>query len=245
VITNAAPLVIVTATTELVRGRARVRLNEAYVNALVMAGLVPLVLPPIDPSLAAAALAGVGGLVITGGEDVDPALFGQKPHAATGVPHAARDAYELALARSAAEQRIPTLAICRGVQVINVALGGTLIQDIPTQRPTQLQHALSARRTERVHDIAIHADSDLAAIVGATRITVNSSHHQSIDRVADDLRLTATSADGIIEAVESRDADWWMLGLQWHPEELTATPEDWDRRLFAAFADAVRAGRPD
>jgi putative glutamine amidotransferase len=240
-----APHVIVTATTEVLRDRARVRVNEAYTNALAAVGLVPMVLPPIDSEMAVAALLGTAGLVITGGEDVDPALFGQKPHAATGVPHAARDAYEVALARAAAEHRIPTLAICRGAQVMNVALGGTLIQDIPTQRPTHLQHDLSERRTERVHVAEVISGTTLANVLGDERITVNSSHHQSVDRIADSLRLAATSPDGIIEAVETCDANWWMLAVQWHPEELTATPEDWDRRLFRAFADAVRAGGPD
>ena len=240
-----APLVIVTATTEVLRDRARVRVNEAYTNALAAVGLVPMVLPPIDPTLAVAALRGAAGLVITGGEDVDPALFGQKPHAATGVPHAGRDAYELALARAAAEDHVPTLAICRGAQVMNVALGGTLVQDIPSQRPTDLQHDLSERRTERVHAAEIVHGTVLARVLGDERITVNSSHHQSLDRIADSLRLAATSPDGIVEAVETRDERWWMLAVQWHPEELTATPEDWDRRLFRAFADAVRAGGQD
>jgi putative glutamine amidotransferase len=242
---SVAPYVIVTATTELVRGRARVRVNEAYTDALAAVGVVPMILPPVDPLIAVAALEGAAGLVITGGEDVDPALFGEKPHPATGVPHAARDAYEIALANAAADKHVPTLAICRGTQVINVAFGGTLIQDIPTQRTTDLQHDLSNRRTERVHEATIVDGTVLARVIGDARITVNSSHHQSIDRIADGLRLAATSPDGIIEAVETRDADWWMLAVQWHPEELTATPEDWDRRLFAAFAEAARSGRPD
>jgi putative glutamine amidotransferase len=238
---TSAPFVIVTATTELLRGRARVRVNEAYTNALVDAGLAPLILPPVDPSVATASLAGVAGLVLTGGEDVDPAEFGQAPHPATGAPHAARDAYELALARAAFEQRVPTLAICRGAQVLNVALGGTLVQDLPSLQPSDLEHDLSARRTERVHSVEIEPRSALARVVGDTRIATNSSHHQAIDRVAPDLHVTARSDDGVIEAVEPNDSSWWMLAVQWHPEELTATPEDWDRRLFSAFADAVRA----
>lgn len=236
-----APLVLVTATTEVVRERSRVRVNEAYTRALTMAGLVPVVLPPIDPSVATTVLENVSGLVITGGEDVDPAHFGQPAHPATGAPHAARDACELALARAAFERRMPTLSICRGAQVMNVALGGTLVQDVPSQHPSDVRHDLSARRTERVHAIDIDAGSALADIVGATHIRVNSSHHQSVDRVADDLRITARSVDGIVEALEPRVADWWMLAVQWHPEELTATPDDWDRQLFVAFARAVRA----
>lgn len=236
-----APFVIVTATTELLRGRSRVRVNEAYTNALVAANLVPLILPPVDPSIAVASLTDVAGLVLTGGEDVDPALFGETAHSATGAAHAGRDAYELALARAAADARIPTLAICRGAQVMNIALGGSLVQDIASQRPGAREHDLSAARTERVHRVAIEAGSRLAHVVHSTDIATNSSHHQSVGRVAPGLRVTARTEDGIVEALESTDPAWWMIAVQWHPEELTATPEDWDRRLFAAFGDAVRA----
>lgn len=234
-----APIVAVTATTEIVRERPRVRVNEAYTNALASAGLVPLVLPPVDPATAIAALPAVRGLVLTGGEDLDAATFRQAPHPASGTPHAARDAYELALAREAQARRIPTLAICRGTQVMNVALGGTLIQDIPSLRPSDVDHDQSARRTERVHRTDVARASRLAGVIGATRIATNSSHHQAVDEVAQGLCVSARAEDGIIEALEPNDARWWMLAVQWHPEELTATAEDWDRRLFAAFADAV------
>jgi putative glutamine amidotransferase len=240
-----APFVIVTATTELLRERSRVRVNEAYTNALAAAGLVPLVLPPIDPLVAIASLTDVAGLVLTGGEDVDPEHFGQTAHAETSSPHARRDSYELALAREAHERRIPTLAICRGAQVVNVALGGTLIQDIPSQRPSDIGHDQSDRRTERVHAVSIEKGSQLARIVNASTITTNSSHHQSVDRVGKGLRVTAKSPDGIIEALEPTDPAWWMIAVQWHPEELTATAEDWDRRLFVAFGEAVRESGRD
>jgi putative glutamine amidotransferase len=240
-----APFVIVTATTETIRGRARVRLNEAYTNALVAVGLIPVILPPIDPVTAVAAMTDVAGLVLTGGEDVDPHRFGEEPLPETGAPHQSRDAYELALARVAYEQRIPTLAICRGAQVMNVALGGSLIQDIGSQRRGAFNHDASDRRNDRVHEVDIDRRSRLADIVGATRIFTNSSHHQSVDRVADGLRVVAKSPDGIVEAVEATDRAWWMVAVQWHPEELTATVEDWDRRLFAAFAEEARAAGRD
>jgi putative glutamine amidotransferase len=240
-----APFVIVTATTELIRDRSRVRVNEAYTDALAAAGLVPLVLPPIDPIVAIASLTDVAGLVLTGGEDVDPEHFGQTAHAQTTTPHARRDGYELALAREAHERRIPTLAICRGAQVVNVALGGTLIQDIPSQRPSDIGHDQSDRRTERVHAVEVEHGSHLARILGDTTIATNSSHHQSIDRLGRGLRITATAPDGIVEAFEPTDPAWWMIAVQWHPEELTATPEHWDRRLFAAFGDAVRESGRD
>jgi Predicted glutamine amidotransferases len=236
-----APFVIVTATTEIIRGRSRVRINEAYTDALSAVGLVPLILPPLAPAVAAASLRDVAGLVLTGGEDVDPAHFGEPAHPETGAPHRARDAYELALARAAHEQRIPTLAICRGAQVMNVALGGTLIQDIPSQRPSAIAHDAPEQRNGRVHSVDVEAGSRLARVLADRHIATNSSHHQAVDRVASELRVSATSEDGIIEALEARDPAWWMLAIQWHPEELTTTAEDWDRRIFVAFADAVRA----
>jgi putative glutamine amidotransferase len=236
---------LVTSTTETIRGVPRVRVNEAYTHALSSAGLVPLVLAPLDPSTALDALDNSFGLVLTGGEDLDPKLFHQAQHPAAGEPHAARDAYEIALARAARDRRIPTLAICRGLQVMNVALGGSLIQDIPSQRPSKIVHDPAGRREERVHGVSIETDSRLARIVGATLISTNSSHHQSLDAIASDLRVVAHTEDRIVEGAESTDTAWWMVGVQWHPEELIATTEDWDRRLFAAFAAAVREHRPD
>jgi putative glutamine amidotransferase len=240
-----APFVVVTATTELIRGVPRVRVNEAYTDALASAGLLPVVLPPMDPSLASAALNDVAGLVLTGGEDMDPRLFGEQPHPAAGEPHAARDAYELALARTAASLRIPTLAICRGAQIMNVALGGSLIQDLPSQQPSAIDHNPAGKRAERVHRVDVDASSKLARAVCSTLIFTNSSHHQSVHQIGDNLRVTATAEDGVVEGIESTDPAWWMVGVQWHPEELTATAEDWDRRLFGAFAEAVRASGRD
>ncbi len=235
-----APFVIVSATTEIIRDVPRVRVNEAYTNALTSAGLIPVVLPPMDPALAAAALNDVAGLVLTGGEDMDPRLFGEEPHSTTGTAHPARDAYEIALARTACALRIPTLAICRGMQVMNVALGGTLVQDIPSQRPSHIDHDPAGKRANRVHRVDVDAKSKLAQALAATLIFTNSSHHQSVHQIGGDLRVSARAEDGIVEGIESADPAWWMVGAQWHPEELTETAEDWDRRLFAAFAEAVR-----
>lgn len=236
-----APRVLVTATTEVVRGRPRVRVNEAYTDALVAAGITPFILPPIDPRASVEALDGVDALVLTGGEDIDPKYFDQPRHEKAGQPHAARDAYEIALARGARDRRMPTFAICRGMQLINVALGGTLVQDIGSQRIADIDHDQSARRMERVHAVSVDEGSLLSRILGTAEIRVNTSHHQSVDEVAPGLRVTATTSDGIIEAIESTDPAWWMLGVQWHPEELVATTENWDRLLFAAFARAARA----
>jgi putative glutamine amidotransferase len=234
------PLVAVTASTKIVNGAAKVTVNRPYTDALLAAGLVPVVVPPMSEDGAAAILDSVRGLVLTGGEDVDPAHFGAPRHPATGPANDLRDRIELALAKEAAARRMPTLAICRGVQVLNVALGGTLVQDIPSELATAIEHDAKSARSSRVHPVEIDAASRLSSIVSSRQISTNSFHHQSVDRLAPGLSTVATSADGVIEAVECADPAWWMVGVQWHPEELTGTTEDWDRSLFAAFANAVR-----
>jgi len=229
------PIVAVTATTEMILGLPRVRVNEAYAGALESSGIVPLVVPPLAAGFDDLA-ARVDGLVLTGGEDVDPALYAAARHAQTDAPHRARDASEIALVAAARAARLPTLAICRGLQVANVALGGTLVQDLPSERPSSVAHARSDARAERVHEVRVDAGSRLAAALGATALTVNSSHHQSVDRVAPGLVVTATAPDGVVEGAEWTGGDgWWLVGVQWHPEELVDTPEPWDRALFAAF----------
>lgn len=212
------------------------RTNVAYVRALDGAGLVPIILPPLDAAHAARVLDAVSGLVLTGGEDVAPHRFGEPPHPALGTVNETRDGWEIALIAEARERQIPTLAICRGIQVLNVALGGTLIQDIPSQCPGALPHASAQDRGARVHEVTVEAHSRLANVLGAKELTVNSAHHQSVGRPAAGLRVSARAPDGIVEGAEWERDDWWALGVQWHPEELVQTPESWDRGLFAAFA---------
>jgi putative glutamine amidotransferase len=238
------PLVAITATTEVIRGVPRVRVNQAYTDALLAAGLIPVIVPPVaDEEALDRVLEGVDGLVLSGGEDVAPRHYGAAPHRTVTDIYESRDSCELTLVRLAAERRVPTLAICRGIQVVNVALGGTLVQDIPSERPSAIGHDAAPRRTERVHGVTVEAGSRLAEALGSTSITANSLHHQSIARVASGLSVTAQAEDGIVEGVEPTAGEWWMLGVQWHPEELTGTPEEWDRRLFRAFAVRVRGAR--
>jgi putative glutamine amidotransferase len=232
--------VALTATTEPIRDVLRVRVNAAYTAAARAAGMRPYILPLLDPSDADAMLEGMSGLILTGGEDVDPAHYRTAPHPALGEVHAGRDALELALVRAARARGLPTLAICRGVQVANVALGGTLVQDLPSEWPDALSHANEAARAGRTHAVRVAAGSRLAEALGATELTTNSMHHQSVREVGEGLVAVAHAPDGVVEGLEWRGDDWWMVGVQWHPEELTGSPEPWDRALFAAFAAAVR-----
>jgi putative glutamine amidotransferase len=232
-------LVGLTATTAPADGIVRVRTNASYVRAAEAAGLVPVVLPPLAAGRADRALDAVAGLVLTGGEDVAPRRYGEAPHPALGPVNEARDVWELALVAAARARAMPTLAICRGIQVLNVALGGGLVQDIPSECPSALPHAPGHGRAARVHDVHVASGTRLAEAVGAWRLQVNSSHHQAIGRPAHGLRVSARAPDGIIEGAEWDADDWWAVGVQWHPEELIETPEAWDRSLFAAFAAAV------
>jgi putative glutamine amidotransferase len=216
---------------------SRVRLTAAYVTALESAGLIPLIVPPLSSDRAAAAvLDSVSGLVLTGGEDVDPARYGESRHEKVRSVNAARDATEASLVVEAKARGIPVLAICRGIQILNVALGGTLIQDIASQCDTTIAHDEDGPRDSRSHEIVVEPGSLIAGAIGTERCTVNSFHHQSVKDVADGMRVSARSPDGIIEGIESTDEDWWVMAVQWHPEEMTNSPEPWDRGLFKAFA---------
>jgi putative glutamine amidotransferase len=233
-------IVAISATASVWQGADRMRLSANYIRSAEGAGLVPIGVPPLsDPSQAADIVRISGGLLLTGGEDVDPSLYGEGPHATVTGTNPLRDATELALLAAAREQRLPVLAICRGIQLLNVAMGGTLVQDLPSQRPSAIRHDQPHDREARTHDVAIVPGSKLAAATRDTAIAVNSYHHQAVDRLADGLRLTATAPDGVIEGAEADDPDWWVLAVQWHPEDLTNDTRAWDRGIFRAFAEQV------
>ena len=238
------PLVAITATTHVAKDGRRIRVNEGYVRAIESVGLIPVLVPPLERESDADAIAArVAGIVVTGGVDVDPARYGQTRHATVDESDARRDATEIALVRAARERGIPLLGICRGCQVMNVAMGGTLVQDLPTAlagRAGALDHSQKQARDARVHEIRLESGSRLAESVGADRFMANSFHHQAPDAIGDGLRVVGRAPDGVIEGIESASPEWWAVGVQWHPEELTGSREEWDRSLFAAFAAAVR-----
>ncbi len=232
-------------------GTPRVRLAALYVRAIERVGLTPIVIAPFDqPANGDADVANpagdildvVDGLVLTGGEDVDPAYYGAAPSPHLKTVSGARDATERALTRAAQARATPVLAICRGIQLLNVALGGTLIQDIPSERPAALDHDPPGDRATRTHPLQIDANTRIAQAMAGTQFDVNSVHHQAVDQVAADLHVTARAPDGIVEGVETpADSPWWVVGVQWHPEEFVDHDHAPDHGLFAAFADVVRA----
>lgn len=193
---------------------------------------------PLERDDAAALLARFDGLVLTGGDDLDPALYGQEPHPDLLPVDAEADAFELALTHAAIEHGVPTLAICRGLQVLNVALGGTLDQHI-TGREGLVNHGVP-HVGGAMHDVVVEPDSKLGTAIGTDRPACHSHHHQAPDRLGDGLRPVAWADDGIVEGLELDDG--WIVGVQWHPEDTAMRDAD-QQRLFDAFvAQAARAG---
>lgn len=218
---------------------------STYVGAIEAAGGIPLLIYLTDDQQVLNRLYGLcAGLVFTGGEDVDPMHFGAERHPNIGTVVPLRDAVELALARRALADRKPMLGICRGIQVLNVAFGGSLYQDIPAELPAASDHYASRAQPERAHaahPIALERDSWLAERLGADTVDVNSYHHQSLKDIAPGLRVTGRSPDGVIEAVEGTGAAF-ILGLQCHPEELWDTAEPRWAAMFRGFVEVARGG---
>jgi putative glutamine amidotransferase len=217
---------------------ASARETNDYIRALIHAGARRDEIVIVAPGERAEG--DFDGVVLGGGCDVDPDRYGQtlRPEARVEVD-AGRDTTDFALFDLAWKEEMPVLGICRGIQVVNIALGGTLLQDIPTDRPSEVVHgAPRTEKTRRDHSVSVEAGTRLRAIAGADSIAVNSRHHQAIDAPAPDLAVTAVSPDGLIEAVEGRDGRW-LVAVQWHPENLAG--DEPSERLFAEFVRAVRA----
>ena len=203
-------------------------LPTTYVDCVAQAGGLPLLLPPTDADLSALAVEAVAvldGLVLSGGADVDPARYGEPPHAETGEPQAGRDAWELALLAAALNRDIPVLAICRGAQLLNVAYGGTLIQHLP-ELPGAEDHRGGAGVYRKI-PVSLDPEALPGSVLGASG-EVSCYHHQAIDKLGDGLTVTGRAADGTIEAVIV-DGRAFAVGVQWHPER------DRELRLFTAL----------
>lgn len=186
-------------------------------------------------------VARVDGVMLTGGGDVDPTLYGEAPHATFQAAEADRDAFEIALTKAAIAAGVPFLAICRGMQLMNVAMGGTLIQDIPSQVPGALEHSVPEPRAHVAHEVWVAKDSRLSTLLAdhmedGETCHVNSRHHQSVAKAAPGFDVTATSPDGVIEAME-KPGPAFCVGVQWHPENFWRTGEF--RSLFEGFVQAA------
>src|SRR6185503_7813890 len=216
-----APLIGVSTSITVGASPERAYVNSAYLHAVQQAGGVPVALPPQLSSASMRQLAGdLHGLLLTGGGDMDPALFGEAPHATL-------------------DRGLPVLAVCRGLQVLNVALGGSLHQDVGTDPGTQTPHSQKEPRDQPTHKVKLTPGCRLAATLGTDELEVNSMHHQAVKRLGRGLTAVAWAPDQIVEGAEIDDASRFVLGVQWHPEELVGHSEP-ARRLFAALVAAAR-----
>jgi putative glutamine amidotransferase len=218
-----------------------------YVDAVLRAGGIPLFLPAISDTPAFAALYGmIDGLLLTGGVDVDPARYGAAPHEKLGTVDAARDAAEILLIDWAMRDQLPILGICRGLQVLNVALGGSLYQDIAAELGHGDGHigSVAARNwSAAAHDLTIDADSRTARALGTLELTTNSLHHQAVREVAAPLKVVGRAPDGIVEALEKPDAGHFVVAVQSHPEALQDGADPRWRGLFHDFIVECRQYR--
>ena len=236
-----APLIGITTSVTVGQTPERAYVNGTYIRAVQAAGGIPLLLTPhFTPAVQTALWQRLDGLVLTGGGDIDPARFGEARHPAVDDVSPARDELELGLTRRAIADDVPLFAICRGMQVLNVALGGTLVQDIPSEWPNALVHTQKAPRHEATHPVKVMGEGTrLGRVLGSPEVAVNSMHHQAIKRLGEGLREVAWAPDGVIEGVEMPGDERFVLGVQWHPEEL-AGHDQAARKLFDAVVDAAR-----
>lgn len=227
-------------------------MNQRYYVAATFVGAVPVLVPLLDDDTDTLreVFDRLDGLLIPGGVDMDPRTYGEEPHERLGRTDPARDRTELQLATWAVEDKKPLLGLCRGVQVLNVACGGTLVQDIEAQLPGALKHDyfpnFGFERDHLAHDVTLARGSRLREAMELDRIKVNSMHHQAIKTVGAGLQVTATAPDGVVEALELDD-EAFIVGVQWHPEVFELS-DPHTRHLFRAFVDsashfAARQGR--
>ncbi|NJO81592.1 MAG: gamma-glutamyl-gamma-aminobutyrate hydrolase family protein [Blastochloris sp.] len=217
--------------------------RPTYLRALEAAGAIPLLIQTTDDVAAIRALYDLcAGILIPGGGDIEPSEFGEQPHPEISFVDPQRDRLELQLARWTRDDNKPLLGICRGIQVINVAFGGTLYQDIPSQLPGSLDHRYNTNLQKYDvpgHDLTLAADSWLAERLGTTALIANTMHHQSLKDLAPGLRIVGQAPDGIVEAVEGTGTQL-VIGVQCHPEHLWREAEPRWTNMFRAFVDACR-----
>jgi putative glutamine amidotransferase len=218
--------------------RKELALGLAYLRAVEAAGGLPLVIPPMPSQAIAPLIDRLHGLCLSGGPDLDPALYDAAPDPELGPIEPEADRFELELAREAHGRNLPILAICRGAQLLNVAAGGTLIQHLPDRVDGSLEHRQTAAAEKVTHLVELASGSLTAGVLGSSEIAVNSFHHQGVERLGRGLLAVAWSSDGVVEAIEAPARDF-VVGVQWHAECLTERPEQ--MKLFSSFVEASQA----
>jgi putative glutamine amidotransferase len=235
---RARPRIGITTSISVGKSPERAYINSTYLHAVQDAGGIPVLLPPtLDIDGRRYLLNDLDGLLLTGGGDLDPARFGEAAHPTVAEVVPARDALEIAAVHATLEAGRPILAICRGLQVLNVALGGTLYQDVASDPGTPVQHSQQEPRDQPTHRVKVRPGSRLAMVLGAEELEVNSMHHQAVKAPGTRLVPVAWAPDQIVEGLELADASVFALGVQWHPEELVIQ-SDAARRLFTSLVRA-------
>lgn len=225
--------------TGMMPGLYRAYVNNDYVESLEKSGCIPLMLPVIaDLEDVKNQMEGLDGIILSGGYDIDPNLYGEEPTAQQGFTMTEVDRFYIASVYAADHLGIPVLGICKGIQAINVAFGGTIYQDIYSQKEGCIQHVQQAPRYNAVHGVEIKENSFLESVFGK-KCRVNSFHHQSIKELADGFRVTAEASDGIVEGIERTDGSF-ICGVQWHPEMMAKYGDERMLRLFRMFVDKCR-----
>lgn len=237
------PIIGITASFDSEKNKAY--LNGGYFRAVEQAGGIPVpILPLSDSERLLRLLERIDGVIFSGGPDVDPSYFHEEPHVHTGEICPERDEAEVFLARECLRRGKPVLGICRGIQLLNIALGGSLYQDIPSQIKKPIKHWQDAPRWYASHEVEIICeDSRLFKIFEKSRIRVNSFHHQSVKDIAPDFRVAAVAGDGVIEAVEAKNMDIFCIGVQWHPEEMWQK-DSLQLKLFRHFIEVSQGTVP-
>ncbi|MDN7244953.1 gamma-glutamyl-gamma-aminobutyrate hydrolase family protein [Planococcus shenhongbingii] len=231
------PIIGVTSSKEL--GKEKYQIQLADTEAILHAGGLPIMLPHLTEEADIDQIAEhIDGLFAAGGYDVDPTLFGEEPHPNLGTIIPSRDAFELALIQKVLELGKPILGVCRGAQILNVAVGGDMYQDIPAQKEGDvLQHQQKAPVEHGSHFVHVEEGSLLHRLTGTEKLRVNSRHHQANRHVPDSFLISGTASDGVIEAIESK-AHHFVLGLQWHPENMAIASDEPSQKIFKGFVEA-------
>jgi putative glutamine amidotransferase len=216
-----------------------VHVHQKYISSVIQGGGIPVVIPLVDDEAAKTLVSKCDGFILSGGEDVDPHSYGEDPDPMLRKTNGARDQMELSVVKYAEESKKPVLGICRGIAMLNAALGGTVMQDIESQYEDPIKHYQTADRPDPTHVVEVSQGSELARIFGTDSVRVNSMHHQAVGTLADTLSATATAPDGIVEGLEGTYEDWYVLAVQWHPEEMAAEDEAM-HKLFKTFIEKCR-----
>jgi putative glutamine amidotransferase len=221
------------------------RTDHTYSDSIRRAGGLPIVLIPLEPDAIDEVLDHIDGLMLTGGGDINPERYGAPRHETVNGDDDERDLFELELARRAYARRIPTMAICRGLQIVNVALGGTLVQDLPSHTGAD-GHDIKGDGAYLPHSEAlIEPGCRIASIIGEGLHHINSIHHQAAEELGEGLKVVASAPDGTVEAIEHEDTSWPLIAVQWHPEFLGVADHGESHDLFTAFVEAAGKYRAD